>query len=208
MNVTSEKQIRELKNRVTEKAVELFAQKSVDQVTVNEICQASGITKPTFYKYLSSKESLLLHYYRHALDEMEHAWQECSGSGDFLEQILLMVRATVQTEEKNGPDLLAKYLIYSFKHSKTIGWDDTPSWKRMIDAIEQAQKAHQIANPGEPEMIARGLQNIILSLRTSWAASQGGFSLREACKRESIAFLQPVQAVSQEPIQIQSADGQ
>lgn len=101
MNVTSEKQIQELKDRVTATAVELFARRSVDNVSVQEICKASGITKPTFYKYLSSKETLLLHYYRHALEEMEKAWDDCSESSDYVGQILYIVRVTVQTEEKN-----------------------------------------------------------------------------------------------------------
>lgn len=192
MNVTSEKQIQELKDRVTATAVELFARRSVDNVSVQEICKASGITKPTFYKYLSSKETLLLHYYRHALEEMEKAWDDCSESSDYVGQILYIVRVTVQTEEKNGPDLLAKYLIYSFKRAETIEWDNTPSWKKMVFTIEQAQNTRQIANSGNPELIARGLQNILLSLRSAWARSRGGFALGEICEEESRAFLRPV----------------
>lgn len=57
MNIVTEKQSKEMQDRIVEKAVELFARKSVDEVTVMDICRAVGITKPTFYKYISSKEA-------------------------------------------------------------------------------------------------------------------------------------------------------
>lgn len=40
----------------------LFSQSGYDNVSVQEICHAAGITKTTFYYHFSSKESLLEHY--------------------------------------------------------------------------------------------------------------------------------------------------
>lgn len=181
-----------MQDRIVEKAVELFARKSVDEVTVMDICRAVGITKPTFYKYISSKEALLLYYYENSLLELEEAWDSLADSGDSVSQILNAVKATVFTEEKNGPDLLAKYLIYSFKTSTTISWDNTMAWERMVEAVDRAQKEERIANQGDPEIVTRGIQNILLSVRYSWAVSRGGFPLVETCQKRCRAFLQPI----------------
>ena len=50
-------------SHICESAIELFASKGYDEVSVNEICRAVNITKPTFYKYVKTKEDILFHYY-------------------------------------------------------------------------------------------------------------------------------------------------
>lgn len=49
------------KELITEKAIGLFAQKGYEAVGVQEICDVSGITKPTLYYYFKSKAGLLEH---------------------------------------------------------------------------------------------------------------------------------------------------
>lgn len=47
------------KEFIAETALGLFARKGYEGVGVQEICQASGITKPTLYHYFKSKRGLL-----------------------------------------------------------------------------------------------------------------------------------------------------
>lgn len=51
----------ENKELITEKAITLFAKKGYEGVGVQEICEESGITKPTLYYYFKSKAGLLEH---------------------------------------------------------------------------------------------------------------------------------------------------
>jgi AcrR family transcriptional regulator len=51
------------KEMITATALDLFKSKGYDQVTIQDICASSGITKPTFYHYVESKESLILDLY-------------------------------------------------------------------------------------------------------------------------------------------------
>jgi len=48
-----------VKTQILEKAVSLFSQKGYDGVGIQEICNDSGITKPTLYYYFGSKKGLL-----------------------------------------------------------------------------------------------------------------------------------------------------
>ena len=45
------KQENETKKRIRSTALRLFEEKSFEEVTINEICKESGITKHTFYYY-------------------------------------------------------------------------------------------------------------------------------------------------------------
>ncbi|WP_127490186.1 TetR/AcrR family transcriptional regulator [Paenibacillus ehimensis] len=51
----------ELKNLIFAQSIKLFKEKGFDNVTVEEITQACGIAKGTFYNYFPKKEAVLLH---------------------------------------------------------------------------------------------------------------------------------------------------
>jgi TetR/AcrR family transcriptional regulator len=45
-------------DRILQKALELFSTKGYEATSVREICEASGLTKPTLYHFYGSKEGL------------------------------------------------------------------------------------------------------------------------------------------------------
>lgn len=51
----------ENKDLITENAIKLFSQKGYEAVGVQELCEVSGITKPTLYYYFKSKSGVLEH---------------------------------------------------------------------------------------------------------------------------------------------------
>ena len=51
------------KETITEVALDLFLKEGFNNVTVNQICEHCNITKPTFYKYVNSKDDLILNLY-------------------------------------------------------------------------------------------------------------------------------------------------
>ena len=54
-----------LKDRLIQTAMNLFAQKSYNEVTVDEIIQAAGTSKGGLYYYFKSKEELLIYWLPH-----------------------------------------------------------------------------------------------------------------------------------------------
>lgn len=52
-------------------ALKLFHERGFDAVKVQDICAECGITKPTFYHYVPSKDDILLRYNEKALDTVE-----------------------------------------------------------------------------------------------------------------------------------------
>ena len=51
-----------VKQRIIDTSFDLFREKGYKSVSVMDICNACGITKPTFYKYIDSKDSLLKYF--------------------------------------------------------------------------------------------------------------------------------------------------
>lgn len=52
----------ETRNQIIEASEQLFMEKSVSKVTINDIVQRAGIAKGTFYLYFDSKETLVWHF--------------------------------------------------------------------------------------------------------------------------------------------------
>ncbi|MCF8396293.1 MAG: TetR/AcrR family transcriptional regulator, partial [Melioribacteraceae bacterium] len=50
----------ETKNKIFNVAAELFTKNGYDSVSVREICEKSGVTKPVLYYYFKDKENLIL----------------------------------------------------------------------------------------------------------------------------------------------------
>ena len=53
-----------IRAEITEKSLALFREKGYNNVGVIEISEACGISKPTFYKYATSKEDLLASFFQ------------------------------------------------------------------------------------------------------------------------------------------------
>jgi AcrR family transcriptional regulator len=97
-----EKQAVDRRERIIDNATELFAAKGYHGTTIDEIVQATGIAKGTFYIYFDSKEELLVEVIKRLIDstlekidiELEHEEKK-----DFITRL-----------ETKGQELLELYL--------------------------------------------------------------------------------------------------
>jgi len=68
---------------IRDAANQLFLTKGIDETTVDEICDAAGISKGTFYLYFHHKEDLLLEYGLQRLRRVREMVPELIGRGSF-----------------------------------------------------------------------------------------------------------------------------
>lgn len=61
--------------RIVEEALELFAQKGFDAVSVGEIARAVGIKAPSLYKHYESKQAI----FQAILERMQHDYERCAA---------------------------------------------------------------------------------------------------------------------------------
>lgn len=61
----AERRRRLLREEISRVAVNLFAEKGFDNVTVSEIATAAGLSERTFFRYFATKDDVLLEYEQH-----------------------------------------------------------------------------------------------------------------------------------------------
>ncbi len=59
-----------LKQRIKEQSILLFEKKGFTETSIQDIVDALGVTKGTFYYYFSSKEQLLMDIHLHYIDDL------------------------------------------------------------------------------------------------------------------------------------------
>ncbi len=78
------------KEQIIQSASVIFEAKGYDRTTIDDIAQAAGIAKGTFYIYFNNKEELLLEVIKKLVDQtIESIEAKSSGEKDFFQRIII-----------------------------------------------------------------------------------------------------------------------
>ena len=86
----------ETEQKIIEKALELFTSKGYESTSVQDIIDATGLSKGAIYHHFDSKESILLTVYERIFGK---AWQE--------------MMKIVESKEMNGREKLQAIFLHS-----------------------------------------------------------------------------------------------
>lgn len=97
-------------HRILNKALELFSSKGYEATSVREICEASGLTKPTLYHFFGSKEGVYRALVEGALNEVHtDLLAELAGPGDSHQRLRGMARRYLAYAQERRD--LARFLM-------------------------------------------------------------------------------------------------
>ncbi len=73
----------EQKEIVTRAAIELFIQKGTKSVSLGQICDHAGVSRPTFYRCFKDKDELVTLLYQRSINSHVEALLQFAGQNDF-----------------------------------------------------------------------------------------------------------------------------
>ncbi len=84
------------REKILQAALEAFAEKGFDGVSVDEIARRAGVKKALIYYYFPSKEELFKEVWERSMDELEeHLFKEIEGEKSYMSKIKRLLRAYV-----------------------------------------------------------------------------------------------------------------
>ncbi len=110
-------------------ALELFSARSPDEVSIDEIAAAAGISRPLVYHYFPGKQSLYEAALRRAADELAGRFVE-PHEGPLSERLLRVMRRYFDFVDEHGPGFSAL-----MRGGPAAGSTDANA---MIDGVRQA----------------------------------------------------------------------
>ncbi|MEE1755204.1 TetR/AcrR family transcriptional regulator [Streptomyces sp. SP18CS02] len=127
-------------------ALELFSHRSPDDVSIDEIAAAAGISRPLVYHYFPGKQSLYEAALRRAADELASRFQE-PHDGPLGARLLRVMGRFFDFVEGHGPGFAAL-----MRGGPAVGSTTTDA---MIDEVRQAAYGQIVSHLGVGEPSAR-----------------------------------------------------
>lgn len=178
----SEKETKNIKDKIVRCAMQLFNEKSYHEVTVDEIIEASETSKGGFYYYFESKEELLI-YWLPGLDEEYKEWYEKVDKSLPSATLLLMFSKFIMraTECAATPDMLT--IIYSaqlkMKSKRKIFDNQRNLYRILYDIIRDGQERGEFDDTYSFKEIGRMIITVIRGTMYEWCLNDGTSSIEE-----------------------------
>lgn len=156
---------------------------------VQDICAECGITKPTFYHYVPSKDDILLRYNEEALDSVEAHVAGTDPEGP-VSQLLGAYLVLIDECERIGPDLLSRITCSNLQKNHG-SYDTRPTIiERMEVIIATGQRTGVIRNEADPHQIYLSTAYLYEGLQFMWCLRRGDFDWRTQMREGLQAILQ------------------
>lgn len=145
----------------------LFVENGYDAVTMDEICESAGVSKPTAYAAKLTKPVLLARLYRPDLSESLSADPKADPLGsiaDHLDRLLDRIFSY-------GPDLLRDLFRLELDGRKPDYFIERAWYFELIERIEHARTAGLIDNQEEAESLAGMVANFLIGYSFEYSIS-------------------------------------
>lgn len=169
------------KQKIFSCAVSLFAQKTYENVTVQDICSEAEVSVGAFYHHFKSKENILDEGYRLFDQRSEEAWN--SGHPDSpLEAIQFLISVQARSMEGMGPPAVLQYFKNQLSCSeKYILNPDRFFYKTIRQSVEDGIAAGLLA--GDSTEITEDILGITRGMIYDWCLHGGAYHLTERSRR-------------------------
>lgn len=102
-----DKKRRETRRRIHEEAIALVDAHGFDNVTVDDICEAAGISRRTFFNYMDSKDEAVLGTFPFVLTEASLEAIRSTETDNLLELIF----ASIEVADTDGPEPRKRHIL-------------------------------------------------------------------------------------------------
>lgn len=93
-----------MKQRIVELSIQLFESKGFSETSIQDVVDALGVTKGTFYYYFESKEQLLMDIHSKYIDELLQMQQEiiASTNKNYQEKLFAIIELLLKQIKTHG----------------------------------------------------------------------------------------------------------
>ncbi len=175
-----------------DKAMELFRRNGYDNVTIQQICRESNVTRNAFYYYFNSKEELFSSYFENMPNFTQSLLTNVLTFHNDWEKLWYLIEAHIKVAESEGlsfcrafikvnmdghGDLLAKYYV-----SETV----------TAPLVKNCQSLGLIRNMTEPNQLVYLATRLMAGVLLTWCCKNGTFDLIATSKEAFCSLMQPV----------------
>jgi AcrR family transcriptional regulator len=171
---------RETRRRLVRAALRLWSERGfetgIEETTAEEIAQAAGVTKGTFYFHFAHKEEILLEMGYETAAVLSEEAARCIKSGRGLEDSLrTLMNALARTIKAADPAAVTRALA-EFRRPRRADTEVPSFAPNFAEAFEilftRAQKEGEVTDQVEPTEMAQILEALVVDSLIEWAGGR------------------------------------
>jgi AcrR family transcriptional regulator len=160
----------ELKELIFSTSLKLFKEKGFEQVTVDEITQACGIAKGTFYNYFPRKDTILLHLGNYQMKVVHQVISQMSNLPGIKERLLAIFNELFVYLEENRDSV--KVVYFELFHSPMIMEQDGKQVKdfqaELVPIMKEGITKNELKAHMNPEILSSLVISIYFQTVINW----------------------------------------
>lgn len=141
-----DKKRRETRRRILEEAVALVDAHGFDNVTVDDICEAAGISRRTFFNYMDSKDEAVLGTFPFVLTEDSLEAIRTTET----DNMLALIFASIEVVEADGPTPSKRHTL--LESNPSLMHAEAARKRGVLTDVGQAVLAHFERFPGDRQL--------------------------------------------------------
>ena len=190
---TEDLRVRKTKKSLNNAFVTLLQEHSFDQLTVNELCDAAGIRRATFYKHFADKFAFLTYYVSTLRDRFDNIiWKSSADeTTSYTDYFIAYAMRLIDFISENI--VIVENLMNSNLLPSLITIVAEQNYRDTRDRLEEASEAGQLKLIASPETVSAMLVGGISTTVFAWLKS-GRARSKEIVAQEVGTFIQRVLA--------------
>ena len=181
----------ETRRKLLEAGKRIMTEKGMSNTCVEEITEAAGVSKGTFYTYFRRKEELVFELSRHRFDKILAKARESSGA--FPDKLKIYLVNFSRLIEEGGARLAQDWVKSVVSPAGKGQYTDRGKLGADIASLEElfrsGMDAGQLAENTPVKQLSETLADLLYGEMLCWSMSDGSYSLQERTGEFCRAYL-------------------
>ncbi len=186
----SENEFFTTKKNILNETIQLIQNNPQGNITINDICNASGITKSTFYYYYHSIDdvinSTLSSINERIISSIPSVLLEKTCTNQILKTFTIMHECISEM----GPGIISLRYTYLLKNKNLNDFpDNEPAYSFIISLLQKALETQELHSTKNAKELTESCFFLARGVCFTWCIQNGNFNLTEHCQKELSTYL-------------------
>lgn len=172
------------KDKISVETFRLLHDAKEANLTINQICKASGITKSTFYYYYHSVDEVIDSFSDIITLRLTESIPLIFQERTCIDQALMAIRITDECVESLGVAVASSRYIMHLRKSDYPGFQAEAGWSMVVAILKKAIDIGELPNDRTAEEVATSVFYIMRGINHTWCMQGGNFNFTEKVQNE------------------------
>lgn len=184
-----------MKAKIKQQSISLFEQKGFSETSIQDIVEALGVTKGTFYYYFPSKEQLLMDIHSNYIDDLlerqKAIRKTAAGNREKLQAMVELLIGDIQDHGPSGRVFFREMRHLTPENSQKVKRKREQFRLNIEELISEGIKAGEFRSELPPDMVAFAVLGVT-NWSYQWFNPNGGITSKKLAEIYSDMILKGI----------------